>query len=134
MVALVEEPQLRLLNNFTSIYDLATKAIENGDALTSLVQENLSDISLEYDAVYEGNSEWKLLPAFDHPDDVSKLMLAGTGLTHKASAENRDKMHMAKAESELTDSMKIYLMGVEGGHPQKGKIGVQPEWFYTRAK
>ncbi len=129
-VALVEEPQLRLLNNFTSIYDLATKATENDGILTLLVQENLSDISLEYDAVYEGNSEWKLLPAFDHPDDVSKLMLAGTGLTHKASAENRNKMHEAKAESELTDSMKIYLMGVEGGHPQKGEIGVQPEWFY----
>ena len=57
-------------------------------------------------------------------------MLAGTGLTHKASAENRQKMHQAEAESELTDSMKIYLWGVEGGHPKTGKIGVQPEWFY----
>jgi len=26
--------------------------------------------------------------------------------------------------------MKMYLWGVEGGHPKRGKIGVQPEWFY----
>lgn len=129
-IALVEESQLNLINNFNSIYDLANKALENEGSLTSLVQNNLSDVSLEYDTVYEGNSEWKILPAFDHPTDVHKLMLAGTGLTHKASAENRQKMHEAETESELTDSMKIYLTGLDGGKPEKGKIGVQPEWFY----
>lgn len=129
-IALVEEPQLRLLSNFTSIYDMAKNALENDGSLTSLVQDNLSDISLEYDTVYEGSSEWRILPAFDHPGDINKLMLAGTGLTHKASAENRNKMHEAETENELTDSMKIYLTGLEGGKPKKGKIGVQPEWFY----
>jgi len=129
-IALVEEPQLRLINNFNSIYDLANKALENEGSLTSLVENNLSGISLEYDAIYHGNSEWKILPPFDHPTDVNRLMLAGTGLTHKASAENRQKMHEAEVISELTDSMKIYLTGLEGGKPEKGKIGVQPEWFY----
>ncbi|MBM1107285.1 hypothetical protein JQC67_14110 [Aurantibacter crassamenti] len=129
-VALVEEPNLRLIHNFTSIYKLAANAIENGGSLTKVIQENLSDTVLDYDAVYEGNSEWQLLPAFDHPTNVNDLMLAGTGLTHKASAENRQKMHEAEAESDLTDSMKIYFMGVEGGKPEKGNIGVQPEWFY----
>jgi hypothetical protein len=129
-VARVEEPQLRLLNTFTSVYDLAFAAIHDDGVLTSLVRENLSDATLDYDPIYDGNSEWKILPAFDHPTDVNKLMLSGTGLTHKASAENRQKMHEAEAESELTDSMKMYLMGTEGGHPPKGRIGVQPEWFY----
>ncbi|MGI9549773.1 MAG: AraD1 family protein [Aurantibacter sp.] len=129
-VGLVKEPQLRLLNNFTSVYDLATRASENDGGLTSLVQENLSDTMLEYDVIYGGNSDWKILPAFDHPNDVNKVMLSGTGLTHKASAENRQKMHEADTEGELTDSMKMYLMGVEGGHPGQGEIGVQPEWFY----
>ncbi|MDB6023946.1 MAG: GguC protein, partial [Verrucomicrobiales bacterium] len=32
--------------------------------------------------------------------------------------------------AELSDSMKMYFWGVEGGRPAKGKIGVQPEWFY----
>jgi hypothetical protein len=26
--------------------------------------------------------------------------------------------------------MKMYLWGVEGGHPENGGIGIQPEWFY----
>ena len=59
-IALVEEPQLRLINNFNSIYDLANKALENEGSLTSLVENNLSGISLEYDAIYHGNSEWKV--------------------------------------------------------------------------
>jgi len=129
-VAIVEEPHLILLNQYSSIFALAKAAIENGGALTSLVKRNLSEVALEYDSIYKGKSEWKLLPAFDHPTDVTKIMLSGTGLTHKASAENRQKMHEAEEEQELTDSMKIYLMGVDGGKPEKGEIGIQPEWFY----
>ena len=30
----------------------------------------------------------------------------------------------------LSDSMKIFRMGIEGGKPGAGRIGVQPEWFY----
>jgi hypothetical protein len=30
----------------------------------------------------------------------------------------------------LSDSMKMFRMGVEGGKPQEGSAGVQPEWFY----
>src|SRR3546814_19311044 len=29
-----------------------------------------------------------------------------------------------------TDSMKMFLMGVEGGTPADGAQGAQPEWFY----
>jgi hypothetical protein len=49
-------------------------------------------------------------------------------LTHKASADNRQAMHRNQAE--LSDSMRIYLMGLEGGRPKAGEIGVAPEWFY----
>ena len=51
-------------------------------------------------------------------------------LTHKASADNRQKMHDAADSNAATDSMKMYQLGVEGGRPDKGEIGVQPEWFY----
>ena len=34
------------------------------------------------------------------------------------------------ADETLTDSMKMFRMGIEGGRPAKGKTGVQPEWFY----
>jgi hypothetical protein len=57
-------------------------------------------------------------------------MIAGTGLTHKASAANRQKMHESEKAQRLTDSMKMYKMGEEGGKPAEGEIGVQPEWFY----
>ena len=129
-VAKVEEPDLRLLEGYDSVYELALAALQLERALTKLISKSLSEDLLDYDSVYQGKSDWKLLPAFDHPLDVTKLMLSGTGLTHKASAEHRQKMHVAAANATLTDSMKIYRWGLEGGHPKKGEIGVQPEWFY----
>jgi hypothetical protein len=72
----------------------------------------------------------RLLSPIDHPD-TAHLVVTGTGLTHLGSAEGRDKMHRAAAENpQQTDSMKMFLMGVEGGKPPHGRTGVQPEWFY----
>lgn len=129
-IALVDEPNLRIISGFSNVYALASEAVGHNGDISALITQNLSDTSLEYDPIYNGLSDWKLLPSFDHPTEPMKLMLTGTGLTHKASADNRQKMHMAKQEDDLTDSMKMYMMGVEGGHPAAGEIGVQPEWFY----
>ncbi len=129
-VAIVIEPKIVLLNKYTSVYDIALAAIEKKTGITALTQNHISNEGLDYEAIYKGESEWKLLPSFDHPTDVTKVMLAGTGLTHKSSAENRQKMHNAETENAMTDSMKMYLMGVKGGHPKSGSIGIQPEWFY----
>jgi hypothetical protein len=38
-------------------------------------------------------------------------------------------MHLGAGE-ELTDSMKMFRLGVEGGRPGAGRIGAAPEWFY----
>jgi len=74
--------------------------------------------------------EVTLLGPIDHPD-AAHLLVSGTGLTHLGSAEGRDKMHKAAAAGDkLTDSMRMFLMGVEGGKPAAGQTGVQPEWFY----
>jgi hypothetical protein len=35
-----------------------------------------------------------------------------------------------ETSAEVTDSAKMYEMGLEGGSPVPGTIGVQPEWFY----
>jgi hypothetical protein len=32
--------------------------------------------------------------------------------------------------AEVSDSMKMYIAGIEGGRPAPGNIGVSPEWFY----
>jgi len=89
----------------------------------------LSGSMINYDSIYAGNDEWSLLPSFDCPQNVFSCLVSGTGLTHKNSALNRQMMHQAASEN-LTDSMKMYQWGVEGGQPENGMIGVQPEWFY----
>ena len=129
-IALVQEPDLIIINGFSSIFEMAVQAIENKVPLSKLIQHGLLNERLVYDLVYAGRSEWTLHPAFDHPFDPLHCMLSGTGLTHKASAENRQKMHIAQKKEDLTDSMKMYLWGLEGGRPTKGSIGIQPEWFY----
>ncbi|WP_341226649.1 AraD1 family protein [uncultured Arcticibacterium sp.] len=127
-VAQVKGDKLLLLTNYITIYDLVMDTVKNQKELAALVKEGIGSEWLDYQKVWEGKSPWKWLPCFDHPRDVNNCMVSGTGLTHKASAENRDKMNAA-GESQ-TDSMKIYFMGEEKGKPAKGEIGVQPEWFY----
>jgi hypothetical protein len=129
-VAIVEEPQLVLLKSPHSIHELATIAIERNEPLTAVANGNRSTETLNYDDIYDCRSDWRLLPAFDHPVESAHCLVTGTGLTHKASAANRDKMHQAQSAGQLTDSMRMYLSGVEGGRPAVGEIGVQPEWFY----
>jgi hypothetical protein len=128
-VAMVQEPSLILLNNTASIYELAFDALEKQMNMEVLIASRLSDETIDYDIVYEGKSEWKLLPSFDNPQNPAACIVSGTGLTHKNSALNRQMMHQVQ-ESKLTDSMQMYQWGLEGGHPANGAVGVQPEWFY----
>ena len=42
-------------------------------------------------------------------------------------------MHLgdaAKAAETVTDSMRMFQWGLEGGRPAEGEIGIAPEWFY----
>ena len=128
-LAVVEEPSLVLLTAPMSAYAMALDAIGAGQNIQAFIQERLSDQKLNYNSVYEGESEWVLLPSFDHPNDPFGCLVSGTGLTHKNSALNRQMMHQAEAKT-LTDSMTMYQWGLNGGQPQEGVIGVQPEWFY----
>ena len=71
-----------------------------------------------------------MLAPIDHKDPAH-VVVTGTGLTHLGSAEGRDKMHKDLADpSKLTDSMRMFKMGLEGGKPAKSETGAQPEWFY----
>ena len=128
-VALVEEPRLRLLDGVKSILQLAQEAVDAKTSLVALVQKRATGGLLDYDLIYNGKSEWKLLPPIDHPVESARCLVSGTGLTHLGSAANRQRMHEAK-DADLTDSMKMFRLGVEGGRPAPGKIGVAPEWFY----
>jgi hypothetical protein len=88
---------------------------------------------LNYDTIYSRTSEWHLLPPIDVPGAAARLTIAGTGLTHLGSAKERQAMHLgdtAKTGDNVTDSMRMFQWGIEGGRPAKGEIGVAPEWFY----
>jgi len=131
-VAMVQEPSLVLLNNTLSVYELAFDALQTSQKMEAFLVSRLSGEVMDYNAVYEGNSEWKLLPSFDYPHNPAACIVSGTGLTHKNSALNRQMMHQAQ-ETKLTDSMQMYHWGLEGGHPGNGTVGIQPEWFYKGA-
>lgn len=129
-VAVVEGSELRLqLDGIDSIYQLAEMALAAGRPFARFISDCPTGESLNYDAVYTGRSDWRLLPAFDHPGEPARCLVTGTGLTHKKSAANRQAMH-AHPNAPVSDSMKMYQWGVEGGRPAPGKIGIAPEWFF----
>jgi hypothetical protein len=123
----VEEKRLRVLDGPGSIYELAQDAIARGQRLAGAAAGRASRATLDYEAIYRLESDWRLLPPFTHPEPA-RCLVTGTGLTHKASADNRQAMH--RNPEELSDSMKMYLAGLEGGRPTRGNVGVSPEWFY----
>lgn len=128
-IAVVQEPGLRLLDSCSSIYELAHRAISAGMKLSDLARQRARNEKIDYDPIYRGESDWKLLPAIDHPEEPACCLISGTGLTHLGSAHNRQSMHATNNE-DLTDSMRMFRSGVEGGRPAPGLIGTPPEWFY----
>ncbi|MBC2664922.1 FAH family protein [Novosphingobium flavum] len=114
------EGPARRIERFATTRILALHAFDEGVALRELA---LREAGAAVDL-----SQVRLLPAISHPDPAH-LLVAGTGLTHLGSAEGRDRMHAAAAGEKQTDSLRMFLMGVEGGK-LGGDRGVQPEWFY----
>jgi hypothetical protein len=128
-VAAVNDGVARLVNDATSVYELTIAALSSHDGLTALVQAKGLGETVDRAVIL---AEGRMLSPIDHPDPAH-LYVTGTGLTHLGSASTRDAMHKssdAKTEAKLTDSMKMFQMGLENGKPAAGEIGVQPEWFY----
>ncbi|MCR4267001.1 AraD1 family protein [Nitratireductor sp. ZSWI3] len=111
-----------------SIRDLALDCARSGETMTAMVARLGFGAAVDLERAYE---EGRILPPIHHPDPAH-LHLTGTGLTHLGSAATRDAMHQKAAgeEETLTDSMRMFRMGLEGGKPANGAPGVQPEWFY----
>ena len=126
-LAAVAGDELRWLQTHRTTYAIARAALAAGAPLAELVKEVLSSDHIAYDEVYQGRSDWHILPVVDHPEP-SRLLVSGTGLTHQRSAAQRQAMHAADAAP--TDSLRMYEWGVEGGRPDDGAIGTAPEWFY----
>ena len=150
-VALVEEPHLRPLGGCETTYGLAFAALESGRSVKELVRQSVTDEILDYDPIYQGQSEWRVLPPIDHPEEPARCLISGTGLTHLGSTRDRDAMHAAPGkdkdkdngkddkgkgdkgkdkDKQPTDSMKMFQLGLEAGRPEPGSVGAAPEWFY----
>jgi hypothetical protein len=122
--------QVRVLEGLASMYELAHRAIGAGSTLDTIAVAAPGAQWLDYAQLLDAG---RVLTPLHHPDPAH-CMVSGTGLTHLGSAAARDAMHQKlRQQSEqgaLTDSMRMFQWGVEGGTPSPGAAGVQPEWFY----
>lgn len=128
VAAAENDSTLRMLNGVTRTYDLAFAAVRANTSLAAIAAAKIGSETVSYDELI---SDKRLLPPLDHVDPY-RCLISGTGLSHLGSAAARDDMHakLQQDEAELTDSMKMFKWGVEGGKPAAGKIGTPPEWFY----
>ncbi|WP_202842819.1 AraD1 family protein [Luteimonas saliphila] len=121
---------VRVLDGVDGTYALAGAAIAAGRSLADQAEATPGDARLDYAELLR---QGRVLSPLHHPDPAHCLV-TGTGLTHLGSAAARDAMHQTlqqKAqEGTLTDSMRMFQWGVEGGIPAPGTPGAQPEWFY----
>jgi hypothetical protein len=127
-VGIVEGAVVAKSATYRSTYEAALSAITEGVTLSALLNADRAGTVEDYDAII---AEKRIRLPIDHPEPA-RCLLTGTGLTHIGSASARDSMHVAMVtdEQKLSDSMKMFRWGIEGGHPRVGQMGIQPEWFY----
>ena len=131
-VGVVDEAgrRVRVLDAVSSTWELAQRAIASGRSLADLADSTPGAQWLDYPELLAGGCVRSPL----HHPDPAHCLVSGTGLTHLGSAAARDAMHQKLAQQaeqgSLTDSMRMFKWGVDGGNPAPGQAGVQPEWFY----
>lgn len=127
-VARIEGSRAIAVAGAASMIALAQQAIAACRSLDDMVKVQGDGEAMDYPALL---AEGRVLAPVDHPDPAHCLV-TGTGLTHLGSADTRDKMHkkISGDVENLSDSMKMFRLGLEGGKPQLPGAGVQPEWFY----
>ncbi|WP_409432600.1 AraD1 family protein [Litorimonas sp. RW-G-Af-16] len=122
-----DDDTARQVMGYNSTYDLACAAIRDHAALRDFIMQTGLGESVD---LQTAEKDGRLALPIEHKDPAH-VYLTGTGLTHLGSAEGRDKMHQSTLNAESqTDSMKMFLMGVEHGKADTDDIHAQPEWFY----
>lgn len=127
-IGVVDGAVIKIIPNYSSLSQLSLDAIDQGVTLAKLAKDKAGAEIEDYATIV---SEGRIRPVVD-TEDYARITVSGTGLTHSGSAAARDSMHsvMKADESTLSDTMKIFRMGIEGGKPDAGEVGVQPEWFW----
>ncbi|AZE47393.1 Uncharacterized protein GguC [Pseudomonas chlororaphis] len=131
-VGIVGGDRVQVVRNSSSTRELAMAAIRSQHSLQDEVSRRGCETGPDYAALLRNG---QVLPPLDH-EDPAHCLISGTGLTHLGSASTRDKMHQhqhlhqGEVEAGMTDTMRIFKWGLEGGKPAAGQVGAQPEWFY----
>ncbi|MBL1436736.1 MAG: GguC protein [Rhodobacteraceae bacterium] len=115
-----------VVQNSTSLFELVNEAIASDCSLVDCISRHGMGEPIDLDLA---SAENRISLPIDHPDPTH-MHITGTGLTHLGSATTRDAMHTKVADAEMSDSMKMFQMGLKDGRPAAGQIGAQPEWFY----
>ena len=120
---------VRRVKSHATVHALAMHAIDKGLSLAQAAEQALDAPGRSTCA--QLLQAGRVLTPVMHADP-SRCLVSGTGLTHLGSAATRDAMHhkVSGDESALSDSMRMFKWGIEGGVPKNGQPGVQPEWFY----
>jgi hypothetical protein len=127
-VGVVEGECVQVVNDIASTRELALSAIRQRRSLAAEVAARGTQAGPVYATLL---ASARLLPPLDH-EDPAHCLVSGTGLTHLGSAATRDKMHQQaeQGEAAMTDTLRIFKWGLDGGKPVAGEVGAQPEWFY----
>lgn len=127
-VGLIDGVQVQTVRDTRTTRELALAAIRAKRSLQQEIDRRGTEPGPDYAQLLR---ERKVLPPLDH-EDPAHCLISGTGLTHLGSASARDKMHQhdGAVEAGMTDTMRIFKWGIEGGKPPAGQPGAQPEWFY----
>ncbi|RRV06205.1 FAH family protein [Pseudomonas sp. v388] len=127
-VGMVDGDRINVVRDTASTRELALSAIAAQHSLETEVLKRGTAPGPSYARLLENR---QVLPPLDH-EDPAHCLISGTGLTHLGSASARDKMHQQEGQVEagMTDTMRIFKWGIEGGKPAAGQVGAQPEWFY----
>lgn len=110
----------------SAVREMALAAYAAGQTLETFAGSLRTERTVSIDELLDAG---RVLPPLDHPEP-SRTVVAITGLTHLGSAQSRDAMHAKLAGDDLSDSMRMFKLGLEGGKPAAGEIGAQPEWAY----
>ncbi|HEX5153086.1 MAG TPA: AraD1 family protein [Parafilimonas sp.] len=127
-VGVVNGDKIELLNGIKSTYELFVEAQQASSKIEDVIPGLLSG---EYEYYPIISKEQRLLLPLIHPDPYH-TWITGTGLTHLGSAASRNAMHekINAATTELTDSIKMFQIGLKNGKMENNIPAAQPEWFY----
>jgi hypothetical protein len=128
-VGIVEQDTINVLREVTSTYQLFNDFIQDSRDPQTTIHSLASGEYIDYALLITAD---RILLPFAHPDPYH-TWITGTGLTHLGSAASRNAMHEKltdSADQALTDSMKMFKMGVENGKMTGQQPASQPEWFY----